>query len=109
MRRAIYQLLPRGVSSCGVGQVQLKAKSSSAKSNWSSKIATRCKRRLISAERPSPTGGQKQQSGVMGLPVKQVYLCNLREQRSGDVEVNGCEVTFKPLGHCKFATVYIEA
>jgi len=51
MRRAIYQLLPRGVSSCGVGQVQLKAKSSSAKSNWSSKIATRCKRRLISAER----------------------------------------------------------
>ncbi|PWM22077.1 MAG: hypothetical protein DBX97_00660 [Collinsella tanakaei] len=58
---------------------------------------------------PSPTGGQKQQSGVMGLPVKQVYLCSLREQRSGDVEVNGCEVALKPLGHCKFATVYIEA
>lgn len=45
----------------------------------------------------------------MGLPVKQAYLCNLREQRSGDVEVNGCEVALKPLGHCKFATVYIEA
>lgn len=45
----------------------------------------------------------------MGLPVKQVYLCSLREQRSGDVGVNGCEVTLKPLGHCKFATVYIEA
>lgn len=45
----------------------------------------------------------------MVLPVKQAYLCNLREQRSGDVEVNGCEVALKPLGHCKFATVYIEA
>lgn len=45
----------------------------------------------------------------MGLPVKQAYLCNLREQRSGDVEVSGCEVTLKPLGHCKFVTVYIEA
>lgn len=42
-------------------------------------------------------------------PVKHAYLCNLREQQSGDVEVNGCEVTLKPLGHCKFATVYIEA
>ena len=42
-------------------------------------------------------------------PVKQAYLCNLREQRSGNVEVNGCEVKLKPLGHCKFATVYIEA
>lgn len=42
-------------------------------------------------------------------PVKQAYLCNLREQRSGDVEVSGCEVALKPLGHCKFATVYIEA
>ncbi|WP_270243031.1 hypothetical protein [Collinsella tanakaei] len=46
---------------------------------------------------------------MMGLPVKQAYLCNLREQRSGDVEVNGCEVVLKPLGRCKFATVYIEA
>ncbi len=46
----------------------------------------------------------------MVLPVKQVYLCNPREQRSGDVGgVNGCEVALKPLGHCKFATVYIEA
>ena len=45
----------------------------------------------------------------MVLPVKQVYLCNPREQRSGDVGVHGCEITFKPLGHCKFATVYIEA
>ena len=51
MRRAIYQLYLRGASSCGKGKVQLEAKSSSAKSNWSSKIATRCKRRLISAER----------------------------------------------------------
>ena len=42
-------------------------------------------------------------------PVKQAYLCNLREQRSGDVEISGCEVTLKPLGHCKFVTVYIEA
>lgn len=51
MRRAIYQLYLRGASSCGKGKVQLEAKSSSAKSNWSSKVATRCKRRLISAER----------------------------------------------------------
>jgi hypothetical protein len=50
MRRAIYQLYLRGASSCGKGKVQLEAKSSSAKSNWSSKVATRCKRRLISAE-----------------------------------------------------------
>ena len=51
MRRAIYQLYLRGASSRGKGKVQLEVKSSSAKFNWSSKIATRCKRRLISAVR----------------------------------------------------------
>lgn len=65
MRRAIYQLLPRGVSSCGVGQVQLKAKSSSAKSNWSSKIAMRCKRRLISAERQVQLEGKNSRAGLL--------------------------------------------
>lgn len=41
-------------------------------------------------------------------PVSKAYLCDLRERRIGDIEVNGCEVRLEPLSHCKFATVYIE-
>lgn len=42
------------------------------------------------------------------IPVAKGYLCDLRERKVGDLDVDGCEVHLPPLTHCKFATVYIE-
>lgn len=41
-------------------------------------------------------------------PVAKAYLCDLRERKVGDLDVDGCDVRLSPLTHCKFATVYIE-
>lgn len=42
-------------------------------------------------------------------PIRTAYQCDLRERRSGEVSFSGHEVTIKPLTHCKFVTLYIEA
>ena len=41
-------------------------------------------------------------------PVREAYLCDLRERRSGKVAVMGDTVSLEPLAHCKFATLYVE-
>lgn len=45
---------------------------------------------------------------VFNAPVREAYLCDLRERRCGDVAFSGNAVELGPLAHCKFATVYVE-
>lgn len=45
---------------------------------------------------------------VFKKPVKQAYLCNLREQKTQDVSFLDKTVELSALGHCKFVTLYVE-
>lgn len=45
---------------------------------------------------------------VFSRPVRRAWLCDLRERKSGEVWFEGGTVELEPLGHAKFATVYVE-
>ena len=45
---------------------------------------------------------------IFTKPIKNAYVTNLKEEKTGEVKYTDHEIDLGSLSHCKFVTLYVE-